>query len=126
MNDLKYEPVELLDRERLLLDLNSNDPDRVSKALYSACRTESDTEWLENICIDGLDSAEPKVRWAAATCLGDLALFRHKLNIGRVVPALEKALDDSTISGPARVSLDMVNEFSARLSGQGREDSSAT
>jgi hypothetical protein len=111
MGELKYEPVKPLGRKELTLNLRSEDPKIVADALYSASRFETDTTWVEDECITRLFSPEIAVRWAAATCLGDLALFRRPLNLDKVIPALEEALKDQTIQEPAEFSLRMVKEF---------------
>ncbi len=111
MTDFTYETVYPIDRERLLRDLASSDPKAVANALYAACRSEEDTKWLEDECVKRLKAADLEVRWAAATCLGDLAFFRRPLDARRVATALEAEIHDSTISDPASFSLRMVREF---------------
>jgi hypothetical protein len=111
MTDFKYEPVRAYDRERLLRDLTSSDPKVVADALYAACRFEEDTKWLEDECVKRLKAVELDVRWAAATCLGDLAFLRRPLDANRVTVALEAAAHDPTISDPANLSLSMVRQF---------------
>jgi len=114
VSDLKYEQVPFIDRQQLLRDLENPDPEIVATALYAAYRSESDTPWLEQECLSRLSSPMLRVRWAAATCLGDLAFFRHPLDLKKVIPALEAAISDPTISDPASFSLSMVKEFLAR------------
>lgn len=112
MSNFKYQPVHPAERDQTLRDLESFDPEVVANALYSATRSDEDTKWLENECLKRLTSAELKIRWAAATCLGDLAFFRRPLDVKKVIPALEAAIDDPTISDPASFSLSMVKQFS--------------
>ena len=111
MSDFKYEPVQPIERAQLFRDLASSDPEVVANALYAACRLNEDTKWLEDECVKRLQASELKVRWAAATCLGDLAFFRRPLDAKRVSSALEEATHDPTISCPARFSLSMVKQF---------------
>jgi hypothetical protein len=113
MSDFKYRLVHPVERDRALRDLESSDPEVLANALYSASRSGEDTKWLESECLKRLTSAELKIRWAAATCLGDLALFRRPLDVKKVIPALEAATKDPTISDPASFSLSMVKQFSA-------------
>ena len=54
-----------------------------------------------------------EVRWASATCLGDLAMFHRTLNRDRVVPILEQALLDPEIRDAAEMSLSFVKQFVA-------------
>lgn len=113
MNKFKYEQVQPIEREQALRDLESSDPEVVASTLYRAARSDEDTKWVENACLERLKSPELKVRWAAATCLGDLAFLRRPLDVKRVIPALEEATKDASISDPARFSLSMVRQFSA-------------
>ena len=112
MSDFKYQPVHPVERDHALRDLESSDPEVVANALYSATRSDEDTKWLETECLKRLTSGELKVRWAAATCLGDLAFFRRPLDAKKGIPALEAAIEDPTICDPASFSLSMVKQFS--------------
>jgi hypothetical protein len=114
MSNLKYEPVYPLSKSELILQLQSGDPEVVAKALYAATKHEEDWRWVQNQCLEGLKSPEFSVRWAAATCLGDLAFLRRTLDIDTVLPALEMATRDPQISDPAHFNLSVVKQFSQR------------
>jgi hypothetical protein len=111
MTDLKYNPVHPFSREDLISMLASDDPQAVAKALYSATRFEQDWKWVQDQCLHFLRSPDLPARWAAATCLGDLAFFRRPLELKVVLPALEAAVNDPEIAGPAEFSLSMVRQF---------------
>jgi hypothetical protein len=117
MTEFKYEPVQPRDKEEVLRDLASSDPEVIASALYSACRWDEDAKWLEDECINRLKAPQLQVRWAAATCLGDLAFFRRPLDLDRVTRALEMATLDPSISDPATFSLSMVRQFVTKPSG---------
>jgi hypothetical protein len=53
---------------------------------------------------------EHKVRWAAATCLGDLSVFHHQLDLELVLPALHEALNDPEIRSTVDDSLDQIRQ----------------
>ena len=112
MSDLKYEPVYPLTRSELIHRFESDDPEAVTKALYAATRFEDDWSWVELQCLKALKSPSVSVRWAAATCLGDMAFMRRPLDVASVVPALELAVKDPEIADPASFSLSMVKQFS--------------
>lgn len=114
MSDLRYERVEPIGKEEATRALQDPDAEVVANALYAAARSGEDIRWLEEECLKKLTSPELKIRWAAATCLGDLALFRRPLDVERVIPALEAAAKDPTISDPAGFSLSMVRQFSSQ------------
>lgn len=111
MSHLKYEDVERLPREELITLLASENPYRVACALYSATRWDPDWPWVQQICLERLASFHLIIRWAAATCLGDLAFYRRPLGCDKVIPALTAAMRDPTISDPAAFSLSMVKQF---------------
>jgi hypothetical protein len=109
MSDLKYEPIYL--RTERASGIDSGNPEGVAKALYAATKYEQDWSWVQNQCLQALTSTEVSVRWAAATCLGDLAFCRRPLDCDRVIPALEQAAIDPQISDPASFSLSLVRQF---------------
>jgi hypothetical protein len=111
MNDPKYEHVPRIAKAQLVTDLESDNPETVANALYSAARYEQDTNWIQDQCLMKLTSPEVAIRWAAATCLGDLAFLRRPLDAKSVILALERAKEDSAIADPADFSLAMVKEF---------------
>jgi hypothetical protein len=111
MTNLRYEPVNPATKAELIERLKSQDPRVVADALHAATRREGDWEWAQDLCVEGLRSPEVAVRWAAATCLGDLAFDRRPLDLKVVLPALELAVKDPLISDPAKFSLSMVRQF---------------
>jgi hypothetical protein len=114
MNDLKYEHVRRIAKTQLITDLESENPQTVANALYSAARYEQDTNWIQDQCLTKLTSPEVAIRWAAATCLGDLAFLHRPLDAQTVILALERAKEDPAIADPAGFSLAMVKEFLGR------------
>jgi HEAT repeat len=110
-NKFRYEFVRPTTRNELTSQLESGDPEAVAKALYSATRYEEDWKWVQDQCLKCLESPEVSVRWAAVTCLGDLAFLRRPLDIHAVLPALEEATKDPKIADPARFSVSMVKQF---------------
>ena len=111
MSDLRYQPIHRIARDQLVRDLESDNPQTVANALYAATRYEEDTAWVQSQCLNKLTSPEVAVRWAAATCLGDLAFLRRPLNTSVVIPALELAKEDLAIADPASFSLNLVKQF---------------
>jgi hypothetical protein len=111
MSHLKYKPVRPLHKRELVRLIESGDPEAVAKALYAATKYEDDWSWVEKLCVRELKSPKMTVRWAAATCLGDLAFMRRPLDLDTVVPALEQAAQDPQIADPVSFSLRMIREF---------------
>jgi hypothetical protein len=111
MSKFRYEPVQPATKSELISQLESENPEAVANALYSALKYEHDWKWVQDQCLRCLDSPEVSVRWAAVTCLGDLAFFRRPLDVQIVLTALEKATQDPEIADPASFSLSMVRQF---------------
>jgi hypothetical protein len=108
----KYEDIPRIPKTQLIAQLGSSDPETVARALYSATRhEEEDIAWVQNECLKKLSAPEVSVRWAAATCLGDLAFLRRPLDVKIVIAALESATSDPEIEDPASFSLSIVKQF---------------
>lgn len=107
-DELKYEPVEPRTREELVRMFDSGDGACIAAALYSAAYHDSDWRWVQSQCLSYLTHPDLRVRWAAATCLGDLSVFHHKLDLELVVPALQQMMDDPTIRSTVSDSLDQI------------------
>ena len=107
----EYEPVHPSTKTELTRQLESGNSEEIANALYSASKYEQDWEWVQEQCLKCLESPEVSVRWAAVTCLGDLAFLRRPLDIQTVLPALEKAAKDPKLADPASFSLSMVRQF---------------
>jgi hypothetical protein len=104
-------PVEPHDRATLSYRLASSDPKELADALYSATHHDPDWKWVQSWCLTLLKSEHVEVRWAAATCLGDLAIFHKRLDLDLVLPALNEAAGDSAISSPVQNSLSNIKHF---------------
>jgi hypothetical protein len=109
-DELRYEPVEPRTREELARMFDSNDGSCIAAALYSAAYHDSDWRWVQSQCLRYLTSPDLRVRWAAATCLGDLSVFHHKLDLELVIPALQQALSDPSIRSTVGDSLDQIHQ----------------
>jgi hypothetical protein len=110
MARLKYEPVPELSREEVERDLGSGDPERIGVALYSATYHDPDWRWVQEQCLRFLKHGQAGVRWAAATCLGDLAMFHRTLDLPRVLPELAEACKDEEIRSVAEESISFIKQ----------------
>ena len=109
-DERKYQPVEQRTREELLELLESGDESCISIGLYSATYHDSDWKWVQAQCLRFLTHPSLPVRWAAATCLGDLSFFHRQLDLDLVLPALHQALNDPTIRSTVDDSLDQIRQ----------------
>jgi hypothetical protein len=106
-----YRAAPVFTRAELNEALESDEPDRIAEALASAVRYEDDWSWTQELCLKFLKSPDVQIRWAAATCLGDLAFFFHRpIDVPRVLTALYTAAEDPAVSGPAFFSMSLIKE----------------
>jgi hypothetical protein len=108
MPDMKYESVPQMSQAELADALESNDPERIRSALYSASWYEEDWRWTQNYCLRYLQHDDPQVRWAAALSLGYIAQFHRHLDLDLVLPALRRAQGDPLICLTVGDSFDMI------------------
>lgn len=106
--DLKYEPLEFVPPDYLDEYVESGDPERIRKAIYSATAHGDGLKWAQDQCLRFIKSEHASVRWAAAQSLGTLAFLKRPIEADKVLPALQEALSDPTIAGEADMSIDMV------------------
>jgi hypothetical protein len=106
-----YERVVVLTREQIVDGLSSSDPLQVEMALFSATSHDEDSLWVESQCIERLQSADFGIRKAAATCLGDLAFLRRRIDKQSAVAALERAMKEPELSDVISFSLSLIEQF---------------
>ena len=83
----------------------------MAEALYSATYHDPDWQWVQGWCLTFLKSEHLAVRWAAATCLGDLAILRKHVDLDLVLPALLEVAGDPAIASPVQDSLSYIRQF---------------
>ena len=78
---MEHRPVERRTRDEIIRLIESGQGSDIASALYSAAYHDPDWRWAQSQCLLFLDHPDIRVRWAAATCLGDIAVFHHELDI---------------------------------------------
>ena len=71
----------------------------------------ADWEWVQDRCLDFLDSPLPDVRNTAITCLGHLARIHKQLNRPKVLAALTSKLSDPQCAGRAEDAMEDIAMF---------------
>ena len=110
MSKPKYVPVEHMSRAEIVRDLAGDDPKRISDALYSATYHDPEWRWVQDECLKFLKHSDVRVRWTAATCLGDLAMFHKVLDLPRVVPEILEAAKEDAIRPAAEFSISLIKQ----------------
>ena len=92
--------------------LASNVETSVVAALISIGLNEQDKTWAWNTCLKYLESESESVAAAAITALGHIARRQGGLDVGAVIPALEKVKEKfPSLEGIVADTLDDVETF---------------
>ena len=111
-----YESIGKLGRSEALTELGSGDRDRVSTALVAIALHEPDRRWVEDQIAAHLLSPDPWVRGLAAVCAGHVARIHRALDTARLVPLIERLLDDPQTQGRADDALSDIQIFIGAVS----------
>ncbi len=84
----------------------------VAAALVSIGLNEQDKIWAQNTCLKYLESESKSVAAAAITALGHIARRHGDLDLGAVLPALEKVKEKfPSVEGTVSDTLDDIEAF---------------
>ena len=84
----------------------------VATALVSIGLNEQDRIWAQNTCLKYLESESESVAAAAITALGHIARRQGDLDLGAVLPALEKVKEKfPSLEGTVADTLDDIEAF---------------
>jgi hypothetical protein len=84
----------------------------VAAALVSIGLNEQDKIWAQNTCLKYLESESESVAAAAITALGHIARRHADLDVGAVIPALEKVKEKfPSLQGTVADTLDDIEVF---------------
>jgi hypothetical protein len=108
--------VEIRQRERKELDaaFKSSDANVICNALYSAAEHEADWRWSQDQCLKMLNQESLLVRSTALIALGEIALFRGRLDLGIVLPQIQRSANDPALSPFAQDALDNIRAAKLR------------
>ena len=108
---MKYEAPRVLTKEEAEDVFATGTPHDICGALVSAALNEEDWSWVQEKCLAFAAHEESSVRAIAATCLGHVARIHRKLDLNRVLPALETLRKDPATSGYAETALDDIGMY---------------
>ncbi len=92
--------------------LASGEETNVATALVSIGLNEQDKIWAQNTCLKYLESESESVAAAAITALGHIARRQGDLDLGAVLPALEKLKEKfPSLEGTVADTLDDIEAF---------------
>ncbi len=111
---MEYEDLPAIPREEAIVELESEDPERVSCALVRLTLHDSDRAWLEALIVQHLQSNDPWIRGVAATCAGHVARLHRSLDTTRIVPLIERLGADPRTVGRMEDALEDIELFVGR------------
>jgi hypothetical protein len=95
----EYEVVRPRKRVELGLDLESDRPNVICDALFSAAQHKSDWRWSQQQCLRMLGHESTQVRSCALIALGEIAQFQGQLDLAIVLPEMQRFASDPVL-GP--------------------------
>jgi hypothetical protein len=107
-----YQEPQPITREEAEAAFASGQPERIAHALVAVALHESDWRWVQERCLVFARDDVATVRQVAVTCLGHVARIHRRLDLERVLPALDELSRDPEVQvGDA---LDDVRMFVGR------------
>ncbi|WP_095055034.1 hypothetical protein [Pseudomonas sp. Irchel s3b2] len=101
-----------MSHEEAMRLLASGEETNVATALVSIGLNEQDKIWAQNTCLKYLESESESVAAAAITALGHIARRQGDLDLGAVLPALEKLKEKfPSLEGTVADTLDDIEAF---------------
>ncbi|WUR12178.1 hypothetical protein E7V67_021115 [[Empedobacter] haloabium] len=92
--------------------LKSSDSNVVIDALMYLCFNINDPDWAQEKCLDAIENGmNEDIRGLGITCIGHIARMHGKIDRQKVMPALERKLKDSALSGRAQDAMDDIETF---------------
>jgi hypothetical protein len=95
---LKYVEIQPKTRAELEAAFASDDEDIVCNAMYSAAQHEPDWRWTQGKLLESLKRDSLLIRSAALIALGELALFRGRVDLELVLPEVHKLKGDPALA----------------------------
>jgi hypothetical protein len=112
MRKLKYREPHPVSREAAEAAFDSENPEQIAEALVNVAFHDTDWRWAQERCLGFLRDDVAAVRQIAVTCLGHLARIHRRLDLERVLPALDEVSHDPAVQ--VEDALDDIHMFIGR------------
>ena len=110
---MHYETPQPHSKREAVEAFGKGEPRKISEALIGLALNDPDWRWVQDAALRYLESPDEALRMTAATAIGHLARLHGTLDLGRVVPALQRLLTDPATEGRANDALDDITMFVA-------------
>jgi hypothetical protein len=108
---MQFDNVGVINKISAEMAFSSSDENQICQALVSLAFHESDWQWVQNHCLEYLQSDNPNIAGISAICLGHIARIHRKLEKDKVVTALRQKLNNSEIAGVVEDALDDISMY---------------
>lgn len=98
-------------------NLHSSDIEKVTDAMLYLINSCNDLDWAEHVMIEMFGNENKNVKGLALACLGHLARIHGVINNKKIIPFLEKIVDENIeeLSGRAEDALDDIHMFAKNI-----------
>ena len=97
MRKLTYQEPHPISREEAEAAFASRDPGHIALALVNVAYHDADWLWVQERCLGFVRDDVAAVRQIAVTCLGHAARVHRRLDLARVLPALDELARDPEV-----------------------------
>jgi hypothetical protein len=108
-----YQKLDPIDRDEAEAMLASTNAYAATEAILRLALHDPDGTWVTDRALDLLQSPDADIRAVAATALGHVARIHHAIDRQRVIPALQRLMDNPATAGRAEDALDDIAMFAA-------------
>ena len=91
--------------------LASQDEVDVINTLLYICFNFDDWEWVQNICLELMQSENDNICGLAITCVGHLARIHSTIDKVKILPILHEKMKDRRFTGRVEDALSDINMF---------------
>ncbi|MBH0777018.1 hypothetical protein [Nocardia bovistercoris] len=106
-----YQRLDPIERDEATALLESAEGPVVVETILRLALHDPDGEWVTERALALIDNPSADVRNSAATALGHIARIHRGIDRERVVPTLQRLLDDPETAGRAEDALDDIAMF---------------
>lgn len=111
MTDLIYEEIKPITKVEAQAVLDAGDSQKIIMAMLGAAYHIDDWRWVQDHCLELLDSANPDLRNIAIICLSHIARIHEILDKEKVLPALERLLNDPQIGEEVSYTIEEIEWY---------------
>lgn len=111
---MRYEEIGPIPRAQAETMLADGTSEEKTRALLAVALNGEDRVWVQQWCLDLLESEDSNVRRIAVICLGHVARIHGEIDRDVVVPRLRRLSSDPAVAGDAENALEDIEIFTRR------------